>query len=88
VHANLVKEGAHVPMSDLFGARGTKLLDELVLGDVYAQRITSLREVPVVRGRKTHAFERDIHEGCGTPATRPYTQIHGVGLVRRTRVLR
>src|SRR3954465_4648970 len=34
VHAILAKEGVHVPMSDLFGVRGTRLLDDLALGDV------------------------------------------------------
>ena len=32
VHAVLAKEGVRVPMSDLFGVAGTRLLDELYLG--------------------------------------------------------
>ena len=32
VHAVLAKEGVGVPMSDLFGAGGTRLLDQLQLG--------------------------------------------------------
>jgi hypothetical protein len=32
VHAVLAKEGVRVPMSDLFGVAGTRLLDELHLG--------------------------------------------------------
>ncbi len=45
VHAVLAKEGVAVPMSDLFGAAGTRLLDKVHLGRCYALRIGSLREL-------------------------------------------
>jgi len=45
VHAVLAKCGVHVPMSDLFGAGGTKLLDELRLPAAYAGRVASLRRL-------------------------------------------
>jgi transposase len=45
VHAVLAKCGVHVPMSDLFGVGGTKLLDELRLPGAYAGRIASLRRL-------------------------------------------
>jgi transposase len=45
VHAVLAKQGVHVPMSDLFGAAGGKLLDELRLDAAYAARVASLRRL-------------------------------------------
>lgn len=45
VHAVLAKCGIYVPMSDLFGVAGTKLLDELALPAPYAARIASLRRI-------------------------------------------
>ena len=45
VHAVLAKCGVTVPMSDLFGVGGTKLLDALDLHKPYAARIASLRRV-------------------------------------------
>src|SRR5207249_10508497 len=45
VHAVLAKCGVQVPMSDLFGLGGTRLLDRLELPAPYAARIASLRRV-------------------------------------------
>ncbi len=45
VHAVLAKEGVAVPMSDLFGVAGRELLDTCQLGEAYAVRIESLRDV-------------------------------------------
>jgi transposase len=45
VHAVLGKQGVHVPMSDLFGAAGCKLLDDLHLDPAYHARIVSLRRL-------------------------------------------
>jgi transposase len=45
VHAVLAKEGVKVAMSDLFGAGGVAMLDEVDLGEAYAIRVTSLREL-------------------------------------------
>lgn len=45
VHAVLAKCGVVVPMSDLFGVGGTKLLDGLDLPKPYAARIASLRRI-------------------------------------------
>ena len=42
IHAVLAKEGVAVPMSDLFGVAGTRLLDTCELGDAYATRVESL----------------------------------------------
>jgi len=45
VHAVLAKQGVHVPMSDLFGVDGTKLLDELALDAPFQARVLSLRRL-------------------------------------------
>jgi transposase len=45
VHAVLAKQGVHVPMSDLFGTAGGKLLDGLHLDPAYNARIVSLRRL-------------------------------------------
>src|SRR3954447_23151313 len=43
VHSVLAKEGVAVPMSDLFGVAGHRLLDTCPLGEAYALRVDSLR---------------------------------------------
>jgi transposase len=45
VHAVLAKEGVTVPMSDLFGVAGCRLLDEVHLADAYRIRVESLRDL-------------------------------------------
>jgi transposase len=45
VHAVLAKCGIQVPMSDLFGAAGTNLLNHLELPSTYTARINSLRRI-------------------------------------------
>jgi transposase len=45
VHAVLAKQGVRVPMSDLFGAGGQKLLDELRLDPPFQARVLSLRRL-------------------------------------------
>jgi transposase len=55
VHAVLAKEGVRVPMSDLFGAAGQSLLDELRLGAAYAARVDCLRRLI-----EAFTFEIDI----------------------------
>lgn len=45
VHAVLAKEGVRVPMSDLFGVAGNRLLDETPLGEAYTIRVESLRDL-------------------------------------------
>jgi transposase len=54
VHAVLAKEGVAVPMSDLFGTAGTALLDTCELGDAYATRLESLRDVIEVVEREVN----------------------------------
>ncbi len=45
VHAVLAKQGVPVPMSDLLGVGGNKLLDRLGLDAPYAARVGSLRRI-------------------------------------------
>jgi transposase len=45
VHSVLAKQGVAVPMSDLFGAGGTELLDGLRLDTPYHARVLSLRRL-------------------------------------------
>jgi transposase len=45
VHAVLAKQGVAVPVSDLFGAGGQALLDQLRLDPPYAARVGSLRRL-------------------------------------------
>jgi transposase len=55
VHAVLAKQGVRVPVSDLFGAGGTRLLDELGLDAPYAARVLSLRRLI-----DAYTFEIDV----------------------------
>jgi transposase len=82
VHSVLAKQGVHVPMSDLFGVGGTKLLDELALDAPFAARVLSLRrlidaytfEIDVVAKRTTAQLGRN-------PGYRAIQAIPGVGPV-------
>jgi transposase len=82
VHAVLAKQGVRVPMSDLFGVAGTKLLDELALDAPIHARVLSLRrlidaytfEIDVLARRAAGQLAR--HPGFGAVQTIP-----GVGPV-------
>ena len=45
IHSVLAKQGVQVPMSDLFGVDGQKLLDELSLDPPFRARVVSLRRL-------------------------------------------
>lgn len=45
VHSVVAKEGVAVPMTDLFGVAGRRLLDETPLADAYRMRVQSLLEL-------------------------------------------
>jgi transposase len=45
VHAVLAKQGVRVPLSDLFGVGGQRLLDELELDPAFNARVLSLRQL-------------------------------------------
>jgi transposase len=67
IHAVLARQGVTVPMTDLFGVGGEKLLDELHLEAPFAARVLSLRrlidaftfEIDVVGKRTTAQLHRD-----------------------------
>jgi transposase len=60
VHAVLAKEGVPVPMSDLFGVAGQALLDSCHLGDAYALRVESLRDLIALYDREVDMLEDRI----------------------------
>jgi transposase len=60
IHAVLAKEGVAVPMSDLFGVAGRRLLDTVPLGGAYTTRVESLRDVIEVCDRETALLDREI----------------------------
>src|SRR5215218_8974978 len=62
VHAVLAKEGVAVPMSDLFGAAGRRLLDTIPLGRAYTTRVESLRDLVEVCDRETALLDREIRQ--------------------------
>jgi transposase len=63
VHAVLAKEGVRVPMSDLFGVAGVRLLDELHRGRAYALRIASLRRLLVAYDQEITMLGQEISTG-------------------------
>lgn len=80
VHAVLAKEGVAVPMSDLFGVAGQVLLDDAQLGEAYAVRVESLRDILGVVGREVAMLEGRIAAALENHAGYHAIQaIHGVG---------
>jgi transposase len=60
VHAVLAKEGVAVPMTDLFGKGGQRLLDEVDLAHAYRVRVESLRDVIEILDREVVMVEQEI----------------------------
>ena len=60
VHAVLAKEGVRVPMSDLFGVAGSRLLDQLQLGRAYGLRVASLRSLITAYDQEIAMLGREI----------------------------
>lgn len=82
VHAVLAKEGVHVPVSDLFGVGGNRLLDELELAPAYAARVRSLRTLIAAVDAEIPVFEHDVHEQLACHRGYQAIQaIHGVGRI-------
>ena len=82
VHAVLAKEGVHVPMTDLFGVAGNRLLDSLQLAPAFDARVRSLRDLISVYDTQVVAFERALTHQLGAhPGYRAIQAIHGVGRV-------
>jgi transposase len=59
VHAVLAKAGVAVPMSDLFGVGGQRLLDEVDLGKAYRIRVESLRDLIELCDREIAMLEKE-----------------------------
>ena len=59
VHAVLAKEGVVVPMTDLFGVGGQRLLDEVELGRAYRSRVESLRDLIELCDREIAMLEKE-----------------------------
>jgi transposase len=60
VHAVLAKEGVAVPMTDLFGVGGQRLLDKVRLADAYRVRVDSLRELIEHVNREIIMLEKQV----------------------------
>lgn len=60
VHAVLAKEGVVVPMTDLFGVGGQRLLDGVELGNAYRIRVESLRDLIKLCDREIAMLEKEI----------------------------
>lgn len=76
VHAVLAKQGVHVPVSDLFGVGGSRLLAELELDGPYHGRVHSLRRLI-----EAFTFEIDLWtKGIAAQLTRHpgYTAIQAI----------
>ena len=82
VHAILAKEGVAVPMSDLFGKRGSQLLDDVALATAFRIRVDSLREL-IDRVDLELAMVEECAQRAldGDPGYRAIQRIPGVGPV-------
>lgn len=82
IHAVLAKEGVGVPMTDLFGVAGQRLLDDLDLAAAYALRVRSLRQLIAAYNHEISDLNRELartlkdHRGY-----RAITQLPGIGKV-------
>jgi transposase len=82
VHAVLAKQGVHVPMTDLFGVAGQRLLDETPLGRAYTIRVESLRDLIEVYDREITMADREVRTSLeGHPGWAAVQAIPGVGPV-------
>jgi transposase len=80
VHSVLAKEGIVVPMSDLFGVAGQRLLDSCPLGEAYAVRVESLRDLLEVVEREIAMLEGRVQKALGGhPGYEAIQAIPGVG---------
>ena len=58
----MAKEGALPRQSDMFGPAGNRQLDQLELGEPFARRVRSLRQLIAAYDREITALERQIHQ--------------------------
>jgi len=82
VHAVLAKEGVRVPMTDLFGVGGNRLLDSLALAPAFDARVRSLRDLIEVYDTQVKVFEQACTQRlAGHQGYRAIQAIRGVGRV-------
>ena len=80
VHSVLAKHGVRVPMTDLFGLAGNRLLDELSFPAPYAMRISSLRELIGIYDSQVARFDAEIRTLLAEhPGYRAIQTVPGVG---------
>ncbi len=80
VHAVMAKEGVLPGHADMFGSGGTRELDQLELGEPFARRVSSLRQLIATHDDEIHALERDIHQHLRHhPGYRAVQAINGIG---------
>ncbi|MGH8926774.1 MAG: transposase [Acidimicrobiia bacterium] len=81
-HAALAKEGVAVPLTDLFGVAGIRLLQEARLADAYRIRVESVGGLLGEFDKEVRALNKHIHERLSADAGyRSIQQIPGVGRV-------
>jgi transposase len=82
VHAVLAKQGVGVPMSDLFGVAGSRLLEGLRLERAYALRVASLRTLIAAYDQEIAMLGREISTAlAGDAGYLAIQAIPGVGPV-------
>jgi transposase len=80
VHAVMAKEGVLPSMADMFGTAGNVQLDEMQLGEAYALRVESLRNLIVVYDREVAMLEGQIRRRLRDDrGYRAIQAIHGIG---------
>jgi transposase len=80
VHAVMAKEGVLPSMADMFGTAGNVQLDEMQLGEAYALRVESLRNLIVVYDREVAMLEGQIRRRLRDDrGYRAIQAMHGIG---------
>jgi transposase len=80
VHAVMAKEGILPSLDDMFGPGGQKALDEMPFGEVYRERVESLRDALELIGREITMLERQLHRRLrDDPGYLAIQAINGVG---------
>jgi transposase len=82
VHAVLAHRGISIPASDIFGAGGLELLDQLTLPEPFAVKMASARRMIDELNGEVDRFDKLIRAACAAdPGYRAIQQIPGVGPV-------
>ena len=82
VHQTLGKEGVIPQLDSIWLAGGQRWLDDLRLGDVYVDRIESLRDLIASYDREIHDCDVRIHRRLkGHPGYQAVQALRGVGPV-------